>query len=706
MRAHDRLMGVFRVVLICGILVGIRAGMAAGDACAEGLESGPRLMGMRGLNTVPDARMDPPGTIRAGLGVSDPYLHASVSAQLAGPLSLNLRQSARMSGLLDTPRALSPAVDIKVRLLEEGPWRPAVAVGLDSAFGERATASEYIALSKRYGDFDFTAGLGWGRLGSAGHMGNPLAFASRERSMDDSRSNGPGDWFTGKDAAFSAGIAYVPYFAPGVSFKLDWKGDTYAAEKASDPGFDPPAPWSASLNWERRGIGLGIGTAGGEKIMARLNLTASPDTWGVAPYKRSLPPPLPARPEKSTTTAMAQTAGENGIFLHSIAPDPEGRTLSAVMDSDAFEPMPRRIGRAARSMAAYAGARVESLVLTPEEGGLRGMSVRLSRHDLERAVQGSGSPEEIWKNAEITRPVDGPMSSGKMKDFRKAGGFRWILQTDLGLAERSAGILHRTALIADFQQKQGFKFLTSGGRLRLNLFGNTGDLPVRTSSGTDLVRGHLGAFSGLRVMPEVLYFSASHSFAGEVHASLTMGYLEEMAAGTGAEILWRPFGKRFALGAEVWSASLRDPETPGAIGLSGAPVLSGHLNGWYEWPEDDLTLYAKAGRYRGGDWGGTIGLIRDFSNVVRLDAAATVTDGADRDEDGWRMPVGLAMLSLRVPIGNIPTRFVPQGSEIHLNVGPQGRNAGQILTNPAPLYERTNGFSTGRLAEGWGRVTE
>ncbi|MCB9979350.1 MAG: YjbH domain-containing protein [Rhodospirillales bacterium] len=696
-------------------LAGFSAGFARAAEAVDGLDSGPRLTGMRGLNIIPDARMDPPGTVRVGLATSDPYLHVSVSAQIAGPLSLNLRQSARMSGLLETPRTLSPALDVKLRLLEESTWRPALAIGLDSAFGARETASEYIVASKRYGDFDFTAGLGWGRLGAAGHIANPFGFAAQARAVDGDSPNGPGDWFTGKDAAFFAGVAYVPEFAPNLTFKLDWNGDTYTPEKAADPGFHPPSPWSASVNWRAwSGFDLGIGTAGAEKVMARLSWSATPETWGVAPYKATAPPRIPPRSGRLNRSAMMSAAARDGLYLRDVRADPKGQTISAVTESSPFVPIPLQIGRAARYMAAYGGLKPESFVLTPENEDLRGMSVRLSRRDLENAVAGRGSPEEMWQNAEVTAPVAFPSAYGlsgsskkEHKDPRLFGRFRWILATDLGIQERDAGLVHRTALLADFRAARFRGMFAIGGRVRLNMFGNAADLSTRTDSENMISRGTFGAFSGLRVMPESFYLNASHSFfGGSLHGSLTTGYIEEMFAGTGGEVLWRPFGKRFALGGELWEASRRDPSTPGAVGIADSPVWSGHLNGWLEWPEDHLTFYAKAGRYLGGDWGGTVGLVRDFSNGAKIDASVTLTDGLDRDEFGRRSPAGQAMLSLSLPFGSVPTRLIPQGSEFHLNVRPVGRNAGQFIENPAPLYDRTNGFSTGRLAKGWGRVVE
>ncbi|HRC26279.1 MAG TPA: YjbH domain-containing protein, partial [Alphaproteobacteria bacterium] len=454
---------VRRAAVVCGATAGLLAFCLAGFARADGLESGARLTGARGLNTVPDARMDAPGTLRAGVATSDPYLHAAVSAQLAGPLSLTLRQSARLSSLRDAPRALSPAVDVKLRISEEGPIAPALAVGADALFGARATASEYVVASKRFGDFDVTGGLAWGRLGRAGALGNPLGFLDREREGGEEGQSGPGDWLTGRRVGVFAGVAYVPAFAPSLTVKLDWSEDNYAAEKAADPGFDPPAPWSAAVSWRAaKGLEVGVGTVGAEKIMARVNLLGAPEGWGVRPYKTSVPPRLPERPARTNETAMRQMAGANGTDLSGVSLSPDGQTLSARLALDPHRPVALQIGRAARFMAGYGAARAQMLALSLDSAGTRGPVVVLPRGGLERMAAGRASPEEVWRGARIEPSVARP--SGVFP--ATSGRFRWIVQTDLSVSERTAGILHRTALLADFEDFPAGGPLRMGGRVR------------------------------------------------------------------------------------------------------------------------------------------------------------------------------------------------------------------------------------------------
>src|SRR6266699_4646453 len=56
--------------------------------------------------------------------------------------------------------------DVKFRLSHETEYVPELALGLQDLLGTGIYSAEYFVGSKRWGPFDFTLGLGWGRLAS------------------------------------------------------------------------------------------------------------------------------------------------------------------------------------------------------------------------------------------------------------------------------------------------------------------------------------------------------------------------------------------------------------------------------------------------------------------------------------------------------------------------------------------------------------
>lgn len=180
------------------------------------------------------------------------------------------------------------------------------------------------------------------------------------------------------------------------------------------------------------------------------------------------------------------------------------------------------------------------------------------------------------------------------------------------------------------------------------------------------------------------------------------GYLEEMYGGAGGEILYRPHNARWAIGAESFLAFKRDPETSLNLGFNGARLLSGHINGWYDLPLWDLTMNAKIGRYLAEDVGGTLALQKHFHNGAVLEGYVTVTDQSDFDLFGGTTHADHG-IRLSLPLGGF--KNVPRNTSADFTFKPFGRDIGQKLDNPLPLYELTEGFSTRHMAEYWEDIT-
>lgn len=680
-----------------------------------GQRDSPSLLGPLGLNTIPSARMEKSGTIRAGIATSDPYAHAYLSVQAADALNITLRQSAEISGLNDDADRLYPGVDLKLRLMEEGKHRPEISVGLVSAIGHRRMAGEYLALSKRYNDFAFTGGLGWGRYGSAATLKNPFSYLGdhfdRDRPPDGEMPNGPEDWFTGGDIGLFAG---VEYFTPveGLSLKLDWGADRYRAETAAFD-FDAPDPWSVGINYAATDwINLGAGIVGGDKIMASLSLQNTLEKWSGRKNKKTDPAPLrPVRTDLTSTSRMAFDAARHGAtVLYDIR-----RTANAVwarLDSEPGQALPQQIGRAARNMANHAGTGIEELLITPHAVGLDGPSIRLMRRDLEQAlIHHQGSPQEIWRNAAMNAQIPEELENsvvdvdhfGFGSRERSLPRLKFILDTQTSLSEEDSGILYRTSAILDGLHQISRHWVVGGG-LRLNGPDNLSGLEGIRPTAFYPVRSDVARFAGKTVTLDRLYNAYLRSFSdGDWHIMAAGGYLEEMYSGFGGEALYRPFGKTYAFGAELWQTFRRAPDSRMAMALNGDHVLTWHLKAWYEIPQTDLTVGIKAGRYLAQDLGGTVSLTKTMKNGAVIEAFATATDQADFDLFGGTTHL-YSGLRLTLPLGNVP--LLPGGSHARMTAAPLGRDIGQSLDSPLPLYTLTEPFSYRSLAQNWESVID
>ena len=687
--------------LLCAVFV---AGKTAHAAPSQ--KHSPALTGFLGLNTIPSARMDKVGTVRMGVSTLDPYLHGYIGIQVADPLHINIRQTAEVSNLTENPKSLYPGVDLKLRLIEENATRPEISLGLQSAFGHKRMAGEYIALSKRYNNLDFTAGLGWGRFGSAGHFNNPFKVLSshfeHNRNPSSDTPNTPSDWFTGDKIGLFAGVEYfLPY--DGLSLKLDYGADRYTAEKNSF-NYKAPAPWGIGLAYTHNDwLSASIGMQGTDKVMGRISLQSIPSKWPLTHKTYSKPKPFyKERSAHLNIAGMKNAAANDDITLTDITS--KGQSIFATLDISAHAPAPQQIGRAVRHIAEHSGQDIEAITITPRHVHLTGTPIKIMRSDVENYLDNNlSSPQEIWENAEFavnTEDNKRPTPFLSTRGTNNKTTFTLALENQISLSEEESGILYRSSAFINAQSSPFLGFLT-GTALRINLGNNLNDRTyINKTRPTELTK----SYAQERISLENAYVGYTHSFTPALHVMTSAGYLEEGYAGLGGEILYRPFSSRFALGAEIWNVTPRQADTLLNMGLyAGQNSITGHLNGWYDLPHHDMTIHARAGRFIAGDVGGSLGLEKTFKNGAKLTGLVSISNYSDTDIYGGTTHA-YHSLKLSLPLGSIP--YIPTGSEVRTEIAPFDRVTAQSINPPRRLFEMTENFTLDHMAKHWTNILD
>ena len=183
--------------------------------------------------------------------------------------------------------------------------------------------------------------------------------------------------------------------------------------------------------------------------------------------------------------------------------------------------------------------------------------------------------------------------------------------------------------------------------------------------------------------------------APQVFGRVTVGYLEPMFAGVSTEVLWKPDGKRYALGAELNYAVQRDYNQ--GFGLRDYSIVTGHVSGYYELPKD-YHLQLDVGRYLAGDYGATLSLDREFENGWRVGAFATLTDVPFSDFGEGSFDKGI---TLAIPLDFVTGR--PTQRKNYVPLRPIQRDGGAKLSVSGRLYEEVRGAKNTDLLDGWGR---
>jgi hypothetical protein len=168
------------------------------------------------------------------------------------------------------------------------------------------------------------------------------------------------------------------------------------------------------------------------------------------------------------------------------------------------------------------------------------------------------------------------------------------------------------------------------------------------------------------------------------------GYLESMFAGAGGEILWRPQGARWALGADVYEVWQRQFDR--LFGLQRYRRTTGHISLYYDSPWYDLNFQLRAGQYLAGDRGATLQITRRFSTGVEIGAFVTKTNVSAADFGEGSFDKGII---IRIPLGWAAP--LETQSQIGLDLRPVQRDGGQTLGGDATLYDETRMTSEGEI---------
>ncbi len=343
-----------------------------------------------------------------------------------------------------------------------------------------------------------------------------------------------------------------------------------------------------------------------------------------------------------------------------------GRVVLGVPDRT---DLARLVGRAALGTPP---SRQGTVTVETHAQGLPGVRVEMLGADLERAKRLRGSPAEIARNARFSQ-ADGPDALGTELDLTLDTRF------ELGPGPGDAGWVYRwtAGLEAALRPLPGIQLSLAG---RVGLDDTALLLPP---PGPRPVRGDLDAYAARVAGLERASLAAYARLGDGLTALLDAGYLEEMFAGAGGELEYRPFRSTWRLGLRVHQAWKREP----GFGLrQDTGVTTGAVGIRQDIGDPDTVLSLAGERFLDGGWGPVAALEMRLPGGGLLEAEALLADG---------LAVGLG---LRVPLG----RFLgPVEATMAAKTKPLARDTGQRLERPLRLADLTDRIGYGRLAAGW-----
>ncbi|WP_232825573.1 YjbH domain-containing protein [Albibacillus kandeliae] len=630
--------------------------------------------------------------------------------------------------------------DVRVRLLSEGRYRPAVAVGLQDFVGTGIYAGEYIVATKGFdtpalspgrlpGRLKLSAGVGWGRLGTNNSFGAP--FGNDRPAYDPESTGGKvayDQWFRGP-AAFFGGLEWQA--DERWSVKAEYSSDAYNFETGVTSVFERKSDFNFGVEWQAsESTRLGAYYLYGSRFGLAANIQVNPSR---PPNRIAAPAPQPvavrvpkvdnplswsedwAGPAGAAAASQAagQGAGqaaanrqllrdllqtrlsEQGLELESIslsADRAELRYRNTRYSSNAIA-----VGRAARVLAATLPNSVETFRLVPVRRGLALSAVTLRRSDLEALEFAPDASRALYAVTAIGEAAPLP-PAGALGPVGSYPSYRWSLGPYFDPSyfdpDRPFRLDFGLSLSMTYEFAPGW--LVSGN-IRQRIAGNVKD-GRPSNSVLPHVRTDQTAYAQEDTVLNRLYMARQWRPGGALYARVTGGYLEKMFGGVSAELLWKPVNSRLGLGVEANYVRQRDFDQ--RFGFQDYSVFTGHASAYLELGNGYLAEI-DAGRYLAGDVGATVSLDRTFSNGWSVGGWFTVTDVSAEDFGEGSFDKGIRF--------TIPVNWFlgkPTQQAINFGIRPTQRDGGQRLNVPGRLYEQVRDSHAKALSDQWPRIWE
>ncbi len=663
-----------------------------------------------GLIDMPTAEMAPDGQLSTTVA----YFEGSSRTTLSFQILPRLTGSFRITGTEDLVTSFNTyydrSFDLRYRLLNEGRYLPAVAIGLQDLAGTSLLGGEYVVATKSIGKrLRVTGGIGWGRLGSY----NSIGSSGTRPGFDPTGEGGDfsvDDWFKG-DYALFGGASYD--VTDRLSFAAEYSSDAYDQEVAAGI-FKRKTPWNFNVTYKAADdVLLSLYALHGSEVGARVNFTLNPKNAPAPGGVELAPVPVAVRAPGSAadlgwTTDPANTqivtqSVQSGLDRDGIDLDGihlSGKTAHIRIRNDGYDAQSQALGRTLRVLSRSLPTSVETMRVTLMDSGIPTSTLTFKRSDLERLEHAPAAA------ALAAAEFDDPL---RFSDYPQALSglypqFNWwvepFVKTVFFDAENpflaDAGVRAR----AQYQFGRGF---VATGSVSVALFGNVDKLRNLNDSVLPRVRTDQANFIKnndpvIDTLTLAKYFRPGRNLYGRV----TLGYLETAYAGVSTEMLWKPVNSRLALGVEANYVEPRDFDQLFSLRsrttVSGViPRANGHVSAYYDLGRGFHTQ-VDVGRYLAGDWGATLSLDREFANGWRVGAFMTKTDVSAAEFGNGSFDKGIRFeIPLSWAVGK------PTKKRADLTLRPFLRDGGARLEVDGRLYETVRNSHQPEIAKSWGK---
>ena len=638
--------------------------------------------GTTGLIETPTARMQPDATFSStimGDAIIESYM---VTYQVFDWLESTYRYTGfKNTGGWD--RNLS----IKASLLKETEMFPAISVGARDILGTGVFGAEYLVASKRYNNFDFNFGVGWGNLAGTSNTKNILSEIFPSLTERTSINAAPGEGgqlqsdilFSGANVGFFGGIKYTFDNIP-LSIILEYDPNTFLSgasdfdttrtDKSINVGLEYQISRDTFISASyKHGEMFGLG------LTSRINTDSAPAKFNSPKFISSLDLPNSQLPpginSNSWYDLLLYDTERAKLFLFNAKLYFSEKRAELEIGNLSYSYWPDAVDRMHQLASLHLPHHIKTIDYIINIDGFKVQTIRLPRDPWQRVDAITvASHGQILPGRVITTPEH---QTGFVKDEIT---FDVTLDNRIMLFDPDqpfsfqlfANLSTSIALPFEWDLIGSYRFDLYNNFDNLNRFSDSALPPVRTDTLRYLQDGENGI--------DTLYLDKRGTIEHlpKVHYRLFGGVLETMYSGIGGEVLYQPSQSRFAFGLSANAVKKRAFD--GSLEHLDYETITGFASLYWASPFYNYDFAIHVGRYLAKDVGATFEFRRTFDNGWQIGAWATRTNVSSEDFGEGSFDKGFF---LRIPFGSF---FGDKAKQVfQTKVRPVQRDGGARLPN-------------------------
>lgn len=610
--------------------------------------------GSIGLIQMPTARFLEAGSLAFNLSHNDPYINGAIIAYPFSWFEASYQYTDINNALYSDSPAFSgnqsykdKGFDAKFRILKESKLLPQIAVGARDIAGTSVFTAEYVVMSKKIKNIDFSFGLGWGTL-SGNKIKNPFIYISegfKERIDVSSETQGGevnfGKLFKG-DAGYFAGAEVILPNMSGLRFKIEYDGTDYMKEgfplgnESFSFAFEPVKQPSSKFNFGfvfpvNRNIQLKLAQTKGNNINFGFAINTS---WGRENVVQKRDPIIPVKNQEIVKKVNATNnlylyrsalnkLRENKFFLQSADIKNDTFTLNYTQSNHTSHI--RALGRVATILDQVSPENIKTFKIINTNA-----TVPLYTAEIDRNTFIKYKADNLYKLS--AKEIKLSSADYKLGDHEYSPSIKFpvnffsfapVMRSQIGGPDGFFFGDIRFNISNETLFSRNMNLITSAS---IGIVSNLNEITLPSDSiiehvRTDIVK-YLQASEDYHI--KRMQFNYFTSFSENIYAKFSAGLIEEMFGGFGGEVLYRPFHQNFAIGAEAWWVKQRGYDM--LFKFRDYQTTTGHINAYYTHPQSRVTIALKGGRFLAEDSGINFDFSRRSKTGLVIGAFFSLTD--------------------------------------------------------------------------------